>query len=130
MSNLDYFVILKKMSDDVFKKFEERFGKEWGCNCGSSFEPDWVDIISQTKKSLLARYTCQICGREQMFAVSITGERGTVDAPIIEIPRGIITSDDVLDIKVEAGKVSPFQIRHMGKRKTRTRVPTPRITRR
>lgn len=118
------------MSDDVFKKFEEQFGKEWGCSCGSSFESDWVDIVSQTKKSLLARYTCQICGREQMFAVSITGERGTVDTPIIEIPRGIITSDDVLDIRAEVGKASLSQVRHMGKRKTRTRVPTPRTTRR
>jgi len=118
------------MSEDVFKKFERQFGKEWGCSCGSSFESDWVEVVSQTKKSLLARYTCQICGREQMFAVSITGELGLTDAPTVEIPGGVISSDDVLDIRREAKTASLPQIRNMGKKAAKTHAPTPKIARR
>ena len=130
MSKADHFGILDKMSEDIFKKFEGQLGKEWGCSCGSSFESDWVEVVSQTKKSLLARYTCQICGREQMFAVSITADLGLTDTPTIEIPRGVMSSDDVLDIRSEVEGASFSQIRNMGKRTAKTHAPTPKITRR
>ena len=116
------------MSEDVFKKFEGQLGKEWGCSCGSSFESDWVEVVSQTKKSLLARYTCQICGREQMFAVSITGDLSLTDTPAIEIPRGVMSSDDVLDIRREVEAASISQVRNMGKRTAKTHAPTPKIS--
>ncbi|HEX7455862.1 MAG TPA: hypothetical protein VF303_00125 [Candidatus Nanoarchaeia archaeon] len=117
------------MDDDVFKQFEEQFGREWGCSCGSSFESESVEIVSQTKNSILARYTCQICGREQIFAVSVGGNQAIVQAPIIEIPKGPLSSDNVLDIKKETEKITLNQIRVLGRRKTRSRVTTPKITR-
>jgi len=116
------------MSKEIFKKFEEQFGSEWSCNCGSCFEPDWVELVSQTKTSILTRYTCQICGREQMFAVSISNEKGNTEPSSIDLPRGVVTSDDTIDIREELNKMSFKQIRLLDKKKIRARVTSSKIT--
>lgn len=118
------------MRNDVFKQFEDQFGKEWSCSCGSSFEADWVEIVSQTESSALAKYSCQICGLEQMFAVSMGGEQEFSQTLAIQIPKGSLTSDDVLDVKHEIAKASLNQIKNLEKRKTKTHIPASRTSRR
>jgi len=113
------------MSSDVFKQFEDQFGDEWKCSCGS----DWVEVVSKTKSTLLARYSCQICGREQIFAISTDIEQGLFEVPTMDIPSRSINSDDVLDIRTEARKISFNQIRAIGKRKSKTRITASKISR-
>ncbi|MEX0622092.1 MAG: hypothetical protein WD187_03870 [Candidatus Woykebacteria bacterium] len=119
------------MDGDVFKQFEEQFGREWKCNCGSLFESDWVEVVSKTKNTLLARYSCHVCGREQIFAISAAGQEELLDAPIFEIPSVSISSDDVLDIRREIKKINSTQIRALVKRKSRkANIPASKINRR
>jgi hypothetical protein len=117
------------MRSDVFKQFEEQFGDEWKCGCGSSFESDWVEVVSKTSNTLLARYSCQICGREQIFAISANSEQELIEAPSIELPNRSINSNDVLDIRKEVKKINTTQVRSVGRRKSRARLATSKITR-
>jgi hypothetical protein len=117
------------MDSKIFKQFEEQFGKEWGCACGSSFDSSRVDIVSRTKNSMLAKYSCQICGREQMFAVSVGAESKLVEAPKSNAPKGALSSDDVLDIKNEIAKITLPQARLLSRKKVKSRLPSPRFFR-
>lgn len=116
------------MKSEVFKQFEEQFGDEWKCGCGSSFESDWVEVVSKTKSTLLARYSCQICGREQIFAISTNIEHELLEAPAIDVPSRAINSDDVLDIRKEAKRIGFSQIKSIGRKKS-SKIAAPRITR-
>lgn len=109
------------MDKEVFKQFKQHFGEEWSCNCGSSFESDWLEIMAQTDNSLLARYLCQVCGREQFFAIGISaGDK--LKKEISELPVAAISSDDVLDIKSEVSKLTFKQIRSLGRKKIMTKT--------
>lgn len=115
------------MKEDVFKQFENQFGSEWKCGCGSSFESEWVEVVSKTQSTLLARYSCQICGREQIFAISSGTENELLETPVIEVPNRSINSDDVLDIRKEAKKIGFTQIKSLGKKKF-NKIAVPKIT--
>ena len=115
------------MEEDAIKQIKEQFGREWNCSCGGSFESARVEVISKTKNTLLARYSCQICGREQMFTVPADLDRGTDKTPAVEVPDGAITSDDVLDIKREVAEVSIVQIKALGKKKTLVKSQASKI---
>ena len=116
------------MKEDVFKQFEDQFGSEWKCGCGSSFESEWVAVVSKTHNTLLARYSCQICGREQIFAISSGGDNELLDTPLIEVPNRPINSDDVLDIRIEVKRLGFTQIKSLGKKKA-NKIPVPKINR-
>src|SRR3972149_6682102 len=105
------------MKADIFEQFEGQFGKEWSCSCGGEFESSWVEVVSKTKSSILAKYTCKICGLVQMFAVSADGNQSITEAPLIQIPKGTIGSNYVLDIKDEISKISLQQIKNLYKKK-------------
>ena len=117
------------MKADIFEQFEGQFGKEWSCSCGGEFESSWVEVVSKTKSSILAKYTCQICGLEQMFAVSVDWNQSITEAPLIQIPKGTIGSNDVLDIKNEISKISPQQIKNLYKKKINRYQPAPKTSR-
>lgn len=117
------------MGSKIFKQFEEQFGKEWGCACGSSFDSSRVGIVSRTKNSMLAKYSCQICGREQMFAVSVGAESKFGEPPKSAALKGALSSDDVLDIKSEIAKITLLQVRLLSRKKARLRLPSPRFSR-
>ena len=118
------------MEEDTFGKLEEQFSNDWSCSCGGAFESANIEVVSKTKNTLLARYSCQICGREQMVTIP-TGLRKTEGkTPIIEIPKEIITCEDVLNIRAEAAKANLVQIRALAKKKTSVRVPGPKVSRR
>lgn len=117
------------MSSDVFKQFEDQFGDEWKCSCGSGFETDWVEVVSKTKSTLLARYSCQICGREQIFAISTDIDQDLFEVPTMDIPSRSISSDDVLDIRTEVKKITFSQIKALGKRKNKAGVTASKISR-
>lgn len=117
------------MEEDTFRQLEEQFGSS--CSCGGSLESANIEVVSRTKNALLARYSCQICGREQMVTLpsgSLKQELGKT--PLIEVPKGTITSDDVLDIKTEVGRATLVQIRTLAKKRAPIRAPAPRVTRR
>lgn len=116
------------MKKDVFKQFEDQFGSEWKCGCGSSFESEWVEVVSKTQSTLLARYSCQICGREQIFAISSGIENELLEIPAIEAPNRSINSDDVLDIRKEAKRIGFTQIKSLGKKKP-NKITAPKFTR-
>lgn len=111
------------MEKEIFRQFEKQFGAEWVCECGSTFDIEWVEIVSQNKSSVLAKYFCRICGREQMFAATTGDSLEFIEVPIIEIPTEPITSDDVLDIKEEIATLSFGKIRSITKRRATTKVP-------
>ena len=115
------------MKEDVFKQFENQFGSEWKCGCGSSFESEWVEVVSKTQSTLLARYSCQICGREQIFAISSGTENELLETPVIEVPNRSINSNDVLDIRKEAKKIGFTQIKSLGKKKF-SKIAVPKTT--
>jgi len=115
------------MKEDVFKQFEDQFGSEWKCGCGSSFESEWVEVVSKTSSTLLARYSCQICGREQIFAISSGAENELLETPVIKVPNRSINSDDVLDIRREARRIGFTQIKSLGKAKS-DKIVVPKIT--
>lgn len=106
------------MSSSVFKQFEDQFGNEWKCNCGSNFESDSVEVVSKTKNTLLAKYSCQVCGREQIFAISADMEQDFIDIPLVDTHNQILSSDDVLDIRDEIKKIRISQIRSLVKKKS------------
>lgn len=110
------------MEEDTLKKIEEQFGRGWNCLCGGSFEAARVEVVSKTKNALLARYSCRVCGREQMFTVPADLNRETDKTLVVEVPEGAITSDDVLDIKKEVANASSHQIKALANKKTATRV--------
>ena len=118
------------MESNVFKQFEKQFSDEWKCSCGNSFEVNSVEIVSKTKNSLLARYSCQVCGREQMFAISGNGGSELIETSPVGIPGRLMTSDDVLDIRKQLQKISWSQIKSLDKRKARARVTTSKVSRR
>jgi len=106
------------MEEDTLKKIEEQFGSEWNCLCGGSFESARVEVVSKTKDTALARYSCQICGREQMFTVPVDLNKEADKTLVVEVPEGAITSDDVLDIKKETANASAHQIKASANKKT------------
>ncbi|OGY24083.1 MAG: hypothetical protein A2172_00880 [Candidatus Woykebacteria bacterium RBG_13_40_15] len=116
------------MDKEVFKQFKQHFGEEWSCNCGSSFESEWLEIMAQTDNSLLARYNCQVCGGEQFFAVGVSaGDK--LNKEITEVPMAAISSDDALDIKSEISKLTFKQIRALGRRKVIAKTSIQKPTR-
>jgi len=96
------------------------------CECGSSFDIDRIEIVSRNKNSILAKYFCHTCGREQMFAATTDQNPEFFELPVIEVPTNPITSDDVLDIKEEASGINVGQIRALAKRKVTAKVPIPK----
>jgi hypothetical protein len=62
-----------------------------------------------------------------MFAVSAGKESRVSEKPVIDPPTGPLSSDDVLDIKNEAGKITLPQIKFLGRKKVKTRLASPRI---
>lgn len=118
------------MEEDTFGQLEEQFGSGWSCRCGGSFESANIEVVSKTKNTLLARYSCQICGRDQMVAIPISLRKAEREPPAIEVPKGTITSDDVLDIKEELVEINSAQIKNLAKSKKTTRIAIPKSVRR
>lgn len=87
------------MNKKVIRQFAAQFGKEWECLCKAPFGINNLEIISESDTSLLAHYLCPNCGREQMLAASITGEKIMDELQTISVSQ--ISSDDVLDIHQE-----------------------------
>lgn len=99
------------MNKKVIRQFAEQFGKEWECACKAPFGVASLEVISESDTSLLAHYICPNCGREQMLAASITGEKTMEELSAITFNQ--ISSDDVLDIREEfkvmrAGSLKSF----------------------
>ena len=117
------------MGNKIFKEFEQRFGREWECSCGGNFDSDRVEIVSRTKSSMIARYSCQICGREQMFAVSVGMGSKANQTHKEAVPKGALSSNDVLDIRGEIGKITLPQVRFFGRKRTKARLSSPRFSR-
>ena len=117
------------MGNKICKEFEQRFGREWECSCGGNFDSDRVEIVSRTKNSMIARYSCQICGREQMFAVSVGMGSKATQTHKGAVPKGALSSNDVLDIRGEIGKITLPQVRFFGRKRTKVRLPSPRFSR-
>jgi hypothetical protein len=118
------------MEGGVLKQLEACLGSEWNCICGSSLESSRIELVSKTKNSLLVRYSCQICSREQVFTVPVGLNKEVDRAPLVEVPNGTITSDDVLDIKTEVAETSTLQIKALARRQTLVRATASKITRR
>ena len=84
------------MNKKVIRQFAEQFGKEWECQCRAPFGVASLEIISESDTSLLAHYICPNCGREQMLAASITGEKTMDELSTINFNQ--ITSDSFISI--------------------------------
>jgi len=118
------------MDEETLEQLGEQFGNNWSCSCGSAFEATNAEVVSKTKNALLARYSCQICGREQIFTVPTrVTKKGREPLPI-EVQSSVITEDDVLDIKEELAGVNSAQIKDLAKNKKFTRISIPKIIRR
>ena len=117
------------MDKELFKQFKKHFGDEWSCSCGSSFEGEWLEVKAQTENALLARYICQVCGREQFFAIGISSNDRRPKG-ITEIPVAAISSDDVLDIKDEISKINFNQIKSLTRKKVVAKTPATKSTER
>ncbi|OGY22475.1 MAG: hypothetical protein A2126_04690 [Candidatus Woykebacteria bacterium GWB1_45_5] len=112
----------------AFKQFGKKFGKNWICRCGASFQAEWLEATVSDKSGATARYLCQACGREQTVSL-IETSRKTNSTLAIEIPSSQLTSDDVLEIKKEAAGISFIQIRNLGRKGRPTKAPALKITR-
>lgn len=99
------------MNKKVIRQFAEQFGKEWECQCRAPFGVSSLEIISESDTSLLAHYICPNCGREQMLAASITGEKNMDELQTVNLNQ--ITSDDVLDIRQELKALKPNSIKSL-----------------
>lgn len=105
------------MNKKVIRQFAEQFGKEWECQCKAPFGVASLEIISESANSLLAHYICPSCGREQMLAASITGEKIMDEMQTINLNQ--ITSDDVLDIRQEIRSMRPAALKGLVSAKTK-----------
>jgi hypothetical protein len=106
------------MTKKTIRQFAEQFGKDWQCSCKAPFGPSSLDIISESENSLVAHYTCPSCGREQMLAASISSDKQTgEEAPLIT--SGILTADDVLDIREEIKSMKPASVRGLQRPRVR-----------
>lgn len=114
------------MNKKVIRQFAEQFGKEWECQCRAPFGVSSWEIISESDTSLLAHYICPNCGREQMLAASITGEKSMDELRTVNINQ--ITSDDVLDIRQELKAMKPNSIKGLASSRLKTE-PTEAVER-
>lgn len=101
------------MNKKVIRQFAEQFGKEWECTCKAPFGIASLEVISESDTSLLAHYICPSCGREQMLAASITGEKTMEELSAITFNQ--LTSDDVLDIRAEIRAMRPGSLKSFHK---------------
>jgi hypothetical protein len=115
------------MDKEVFKQFEKQFGEEWVCSCGNPFKAEWVETISRNSGSFLAKYHCNICGQEQIFAASEGLTEELLEDQTVKAATSQLTSDDVLDIKEEIAKISRGQARSLAKKKVRVKVPLSKL---
>lgn len=115
------------MDKEIFKQFEKQFGEEWVCSCGKPFKSEWVETISRNSKSFLAKYHCNICGQEQIFAASEGLTEELMEDQTVKVAASQLTSDDVLDIKEEIAEISMGQARGLAKKKVRVRVPLSKL---
>ncbi len=111
------------MNKKVIRQFAEQFGKEWECTCKAPFGIASLEVISESDTSLLAHYICPSCGREQMLAASITGEKTMEELSSITFNQ--LSSDDVLDIRQElkamrTGSLKSFHKSSVKKESTQT----------
>lgn len=109
------------MNKKVIRQFAEQFGKEWECQCKAPFGVSSLEIISESETSLLAHYICPSCGREQMLAASITGEKTMDELQTISFNQ--ITSDDVLDIRQELKSLKPNALKSLATTRLKTESP-------
>lgn len=109
------------MNKKVIRQFAQQFGKEWECLCKAPFGVTNLEIISESDTSLLAHYICPNCGREQMLAASITGEKIMDELQTISVNQ--ISSDDVLDIREELKTMRPNSLRGLLRSKVKTESP-------
>jgi len=114
------------METALFRQFEKKFGKSWFCSCGGAFQTGWLGSVSIEKGGATAHYFCQLCGREQIFFVSIREKAADADS-LVEIPGSQLTSDDVLDIKQELAQASARQIKGLAKAKESAKVTLSKI---
>jgi len=105
------------MKQRFIKYFEEQFGREWSCSCKTSFDPAYLDVISETDNTLLAHYSCPVCQKEQMLAAVIredlTRKENSNLSASVKLPIGNLTSDDLLDIKDEISKIKTRGIQRL-----------------
>ncbi len=109
------------MNKKVIRQFAEQFGKEWECQCKAPFGVASLEIISESDTSLLAHYICPNCGREQMLAASITGEKIMDELSATVFNQ--ITSDDVLDIREELKTLKPNALKSLATAKMKAESP-------
>ncbi|HEY4695231.1 MAG TPA: hypothetical protein VIH52_04715 [Candidatus Nanoarchaeia archaeon] len=106
------------MSKKIIRAFAEQFGEDWQCSCKAPFGQSSLEIISESENSLVAHYICPNCGKEQMLAASISGDKQTSgELPVINV--GALSADDVLDIREEVRLMKPSSIRSLQSSKIR-----------
>lgn len=103
------------MNKKIIRQFAEQFGKEWECVCKAPFGVTNLEILTESESSLLAHYICPNCGREQMLAASITGEKIMEDLQTSISNQ--LNSDDVLDIRQELKTLKVSSLRSFNKTK-------------
>ena len=101
------------MNKKIIRQFAEQFGKEWECTCKAPFGVASLEVLSESETSLLAHYICPSCGREQMLAASITGEKTMEELSAINFNQ--ISADDVLDIRAEIKAMRPGSLKSFHK---------------
>jgi hypothetical protein len=116
------------METATFKQFEKKFGKDWVCTCGTSFQIEWLETTSADKSGAIAWYLCQICGREQIFSLKATSQPAK-ESPTIKIPHQQLTSDDVLEVKKVAAAATFVQIKNLARRSRTAKLPVLRTLR-